>query len=130
MNKIKQFLIALSLIANLGLVFAPALASAQIHELRCGANSAATGDNCTPPPNTPSLNQTIENIVNVITSLVGVAAVIMILIAGFRYVASGGKDDTVKSAKNTITYAVIGLVIVGFAQIIVHFVINKISQAT
>jgi amino acid transporter len=69
-------------------------------------------------------------IINILSSLVGILAVIMIIYAGFRYVTSGGKDDAVKGAKNTIVYAIIGLVLVALAQIIVHFVLDKTSQAT
>jgi hypothetical protein len=54
----------------------------------------------------------------------------MIIYAGFRYVSSGGNDDAVKGAKNTILYAIIGLVIVALAQIIVHFVLAKTTKAT
>jgi ABC-type Fe3+ transport system permease subunit len=59
-----------------------------------------------------------------------ILAVIMIIYAGFRYVTSGGSDEGVKAAKNTILYAIVGLVIVALAQLIVHFVINKTSQAS
>jgi hypothetical protein len=58
------------------------------------------------------------------------STVIMIIYAGFRYVTSGGRDESVKGAKNTILYAIIGLVIVALAQIIVHFVLAKTTQAT
>jgi len=54
----------------------------------------------------------------------------MLIFGGFRYVTSGGKQESVTSAKNTIIYAIIGLVIVALAQIIVQFVLNKTSQAT
>lgn len=72
----------------------------------------------------------IATVVNVISIVVGAVAVVMIIIGGFRYVTSGGKDDSVKGAKNTILYALIGLIIVALAQIIVHFVLNKTSSAT
>jgi hypothetical protein len=49
----------------------------------------------------------------------------MIIVAGFRYITSGGKQESVTGAKNTILYAVIGLIIVALAQIIVRFVLNK-----
>jgi heme/copper-type cytochrome/quinol oxidase subunit 2 len=75
-------------------------------------------------------NRLVATIVNLLTVVVGIVAVIMIIYAGFRYVTSGGKDDSVKGAKNTILYAIIGLVVVAFAQVIVHFVINKAGQAT
>ena len=62
---------------------------------------------------------------NLLSIIVGIAAVVMIIIAGLRYVTSGGKDESVKGAKNTILYAIIGLVIVALAQIIVHFVLTE-----
>jgi ABC-type Fe3+ transport system permease subunit len=71
----------------------------------------------------------VTTVVNILSSLVGILAVIMIIYAGFRYVTSGGSDEAVKAAKNTIIYAIIGLVIVALAQIIVHFVIAKTTQA-
>ena len=54
-----------------------------------------------------------------------IAAVIMIIWGGFRYVTSGGDSNKVSSAKNTIIYAVIGLIIVALAQFIVKFVLDK-----
>jgi lysylphosphatidylglycerol synthetase-like protein (DUF2156 family) len=84
----------------------------------CGDSATNTADNL------------VRIIINIISVVVGIVAVIMIIYAGFRYVTSGGRDDAVKGAKNTILYAIIGLVIVALAQIIVHFVLAKTSQAT
>lgn len=91
--------------------------------IQCGANNAAG----VPDSGTPvrDLNATIANIINILSTVVGIAAVIMIIIGGFRYITSGGSQEGVKSAKNTIMYALIGLVIVALAQIIVNFVLNK-----
>ena len=75
-------------------------------------------------------NNIVKTVINILTAVVGILAVIMIIVAGFRYVTSGGSDEAVKGAKNTILYAVIGLVVVALAQIIVHFVINKTVQAS
>jgi hypothetical protein len=54
----------------------------------------------------------------------------MIIYAGFRYVTSGGREDAVKGAKNTILYAIIGLVVVALSQIIVHYVLSQTADAT
>lgn len=67
---------------------------------------------------------------NLLSIIVGIAAVIMIIVAGLRYVTSGGKEEGVKNAKNTILYAVIGLVVVALAQIIVHFVLTEATAPT
>ncbi|MDB5183212.1 MAG: rane protein of unknown function [Candidatus Saccharibacteria bacterium] len=72
-----------------------------------------------------SANGLISNIINIFSLVVGIVAVLMIIVAGFRYITSGGNDGNVGTAKNTILYAVIGLVIVALAQIIVRFVLNK-----
>ncbi|PJC22634.1 hypothetical protein CO059_02105, partial [candidate division WWE3 bacterium CG_4_9_14_0_2_um_filter_48_10] len=56
-------------------------------------------------------------VINVISIVVGIIAVIMIIVGGFRYITSGGKQESVAGAKTTILYALIGLVIVALAQI-------------
>lgn len=69
-------------------------------------------------------NSIFELIVNIIVMLVGVFSVIMIIIGGFRYVLSGGDSSSTKSAKDTIMYALIGLVIAIFSRFIVTLVLN------
>jgi energy-converting hydrogenase Eha subunit B len=75
-------------------------------------------------------NALIKSIVNILSSIVGVLAVIMLIFAGFRYVTSAGNTETIGKAKNTILFAIIGLVIVAFAQLIVHFVLSQTNKAT
>ncbi len=62
----------------------------------------------------------------IVTVIVGIAAVIMIIIGGFKYVTSSGDSSSVESAKNTILFAVIGLVIALVAQAIVLFILRKL----
>lgn len=66
----------------------------------------------------------IQTIINIILFLVGVVAVIMIIIGGFRYVVSGGDSSATKAAKDTIMYAVIGIIVALIAFAIVNFVLN------
>jgi hypothetical protein len=49
----------------------------------------------------------------------------MIVLSGFKYITSGGDANKVSSAKSSLVYAIIGLVIVVLAQVIVHFVIIR-----
>ncbi len=76
---------------------------------------------------TTKVNDTIKTVVNVLSALVGVISVIMIIFGGFKYITSNGDTGNITSAKNTIIYAVIGLVIVALAQFIVQFVLNKVA---
>lgn len=73
-----------------------------------------------------TVNRVIRRIVNLLSVVVGIVAVIMIIIGGFRYVTSGGSDASVTGAKNTILYAVIGLIIVALAQLLVNFVLSNL----
>jgi cytochrome bd-type quinol oxidase subunit 2 len=74
-----------------------------------------------------SINDLISDVINIFSLVVGVVAVIMIIIGGFRYITSGGDSNNVTAAKNTILYAIIGLVIVALAQFIVRFVLARVT---
>ena len=78
---------------------------------------------------TTQLNNLVHTIINILSAVVGIIAVIMIIIGGLRYITSGGSDTSVTGAKNTILYAVIGLIIVALAQLIVRFVLNKVTNS-
>lgn len=77
-----------------------------------------------------SFSQLVRNIINVFSIVVGAVSVIMIIVGGFRYIISGGDSAGVSSAKNTILYAIVGLVIVLFAQVIIRFVYSSVSPNT
>ena len=70
----------------------------------------------------------IKTLLNVLSAIVGVLAVLMIIYAGFRYVTSAGSEAGIKAAKGAIIYAIIGLVVVALAQVIVHFVISNVTS--
>lgn len=100
-------------------------AAANAKDAICSGAGGSGADNCT-INGQPSVNGTLKRVVNLIIRISAVAAVIMIIVGGFRYVTSGGDSGTVSSAKRTIAYAAIGLVIVGAAQMIVGFVLTDI----
>lgn len=73
-----------------------------------------------------AVDSLITRIVNVLLYIIGAASVIMIIVGGFKYVTSGGDSNGVTSAKNTILYAVIGLVVALLAYAIVNFVLKDV----
>lgn len=75
-----------------------------------------------------ALGNLAKSVVNIFSIIVGAASVIMIVYGGFRYITSGGSSERVGSAKNTLIYAIIGLIIVGLAQILVHFVLSQAAN--
>lgn len=71
-------------------------------------------------------NGVVGKVVNILSIIIGVAAVIVIIIAGIQYMVSTGDPTKTNNAKNAILYAVVGLVIALLAQIIIRFVIVRI----
>lgn len=137
LKKLKIILASIIFLFNLATI--PALAAATpdcanpatlntADAIQCGTNTAAGVPQGTTADAGKNIDTTVQNVINILSIAVGIAAVIMLIIGGFRYITSSGNQETVKAAKNTITYALIGLVIVALAQVIVNFVLNKTTQ--
>jgi len=89
-----------------------------------GANAARGADQASSLFGTTGIFTTITN---VMLFIVGAISVIMIVIGGLRYVLSGGNSGNVTAAKNTILYAVVGLIIAIMAYAIINFVITSFT---
>ncbi|MDP4038445.1 MAG: pilin [bacterium] len=72
-----------------------------------------------------SLPKQIQNITNTLLFIIGIAAVIMLIVGGLMYIFSGGDSENTKKAKDTILYAVIGIVVALLSFAIVSFVIGR-----
>lgn len=66
----------------------------------------------------------MKNIINTVLVVLGMVAVVMIVIGGIRYTTSNGEASQIQSAKNTVLYAVVGLIVAILAFAIVNFVID------
>ena len=86
--------------------------------------TAANGGNECDDDSCTTLEGTVKTITDVLLFIVGAVAVIMIIIGGIRYSTSGGDAGSIKGAKDTILYAVIGLVVAILAYAIVNFVLG------
>lgn len=69
----------------------------------------------------------LTTIVNALLFIIGFLSVIMLIFGGLRYIISGGNAAAVTTAKNTILYAIVGLIIAIFAYAIVNFVIGSLT---
>lgn len=65
-------------------------------------------------------------IVNILLFVIGALSVIMLIIGGIRYTVSGGNQSAVTAAKNTIMYAIVGIIIAVLAYAIVNFVLSSL----
>ena len=121
----KKTLIALSLVLSFGLV-APAILPNNNQVAYADAKTqiqsglkAAGGD-------TKDTSGTlITSVINVMLFIIGVLSVIMIIYGGIIYVISAGDSGRVSKAKNTIMYAIVGLIVALLAYAIVNFVITR-----
>lgn len=95
------------------------IAGSPIDAARQGAESGGQGG--------PTVPEVIEVVTNTLIFVVGVAAVIMLIIGAIRYVTSAGDDSAAKSAKNTILYAIVGLILALAAFAIVTFVLEQFA---
>ncbi len=73
------------------------------------------------------LTDQVKNITNTLLIVIGVVAVIMLIVGGFRYVFSQGDEKQVKGAKDTILFSIIGIVVALLAFAIVNFVLGQFS---
>ena len=102
-------------------------AAAQVAGVQNGARSAKGMDQ---PIDLIGEGGTFATITNVLLFIVGAIAVIMIVIVGLRYVLSGGNSDQITAAKNTILYAIVGIIVALLAYAAVNFVLTSFTPGT
>lgn len=68
-----------------------------------------------------------KKVVNIMLFVIGAVAVIMLIYGGVKYVTSGGAQDKVAEAKNTILYAIVGIVVALLAFAVVNFVVTGLA---
>jgi len=136
-SKVKILAIyAIMALSPLFVLASPAYAytQANIQNGLCAGSNLQFTDNpskssCKTSDATKKINDMVHTVINLFSAIVAIVAVVMIIVGGLRYITSGGNDTSVTSAKNTLLYAIIGLVIVALAQIIVRFTLNKIANS-
>lgn len=135
-SKFKIVLATASLVSafgTAGVVVNSSVALAQadnINTQTCEGIKLATGATSCEDSGNTSFSGIIKNVINILSILVGAVSVIMLIIGGFRYIISNGDANSTKAAKDTIMYALIGLIIVLFAQVIVRFVWTNANSTT
>lgn len=83
-----------------------------------------TGSNCSDD----QVNSTLRTVVTILSLVVGMASVIVIILAGFKYIVSAGDQNRVSSAKSTLLYAMVGLAVAALAQLLIQFVLYQTNK--
>ncbi len=132
MKKVSRSLLLVPLVVA-GVAFAtPAVVHAQ------GCDDVSTGlgggADCAKPTNAAEElfgeNSIFQTVTNILLFLIGAISVIMLIIGGIRYVVSGGDQTSITSAKNTILYAIIGIIVAFLAFAAVRFVTEQLKKST
>ena len=79
---------------------------------------------------TKPLKDTIADILNVLLGFLGIIAVVIILLGGFKWMTAGGEEEKVGEAKKLISAGIVGLVVILSAYAIARFVITNLTTAT
>ena len=134
MNKIKTAIIIALAFFTMAFAFTPVQAAEPGSDCPSGNDVTKSGVKggieCAKgnDANANTLPEIILSVVNVILFVLGIIAVIMIIYGGIRYVLSAGDATKVTSAKNTIMYSIVGLIVAVLAYAIVNFVIANITE--
>ena len=124
MRKFAKIILPILLIA--GFVTFLVVPEVSAMTLREGAE-AARCDGC--PADLFGDSGAFKQVTNTVLYIVGIIAVIMLIIGGIKYVISGGDSKKVTDAKNTILYAIIGLIIAFLSYAIVNFLISALPTS-
>lgn len=123
----KKLIFSLLLIASLAF---PVTVSAQFDPLDSACDGTTTDASVC---NTDGTNNPIAGsdgiilrVVNILSYVVGVASVIMIIFGGLKFITSNGDSNNIASGRNTIIYALVGVVIFLASQLIIRFVLSRV----
>jgi hypothetical protein len=120
-------ILAVPLMAISASLFVPANVST-VYACDTSNLTIVTGSNCSQGQNVPANlfgdGGIFVTIVNIFLFIIGAIAVIMLIYGGIRYTISGGDSKNVTAAKDTILYAVVGIIVAILAYAIVNFVIS------
>lgn len=123
MKSIKTIIITAALAVFGGLALAPTATVAAYNPLEGACSQGSQSELCTKKDE--ELEPVLKTVINVLLYIIGAVSVLVIIIAGISYATSGGDSGKVTKAKNTLLYAVVGLLVAFFAFAIVNWVLDR-----
>ncbi len=87
---------------------------------------AITNIDASPLPQTVAGSTSVQTVITTALTIIGAVTLLIIVIGGVKYITSQGDPQGVSTAKRTILYALVGLLVCIFAQAIVSFVLGRI----
>ncbi|MDB5168026.1 MAG: rane protein of unknown function [Candidatus Saccharibacteria bacterium] len=118
MNKIKFAVLTLAVLIGIATLMPSHSVSADAQDKILEGYQQVGGNE-----ETRTVQTSVKTVVEILLFIIGAISVIMIILGAIKYTVSNGDSTKVTSAKNTIMYAVVGLVVALFAYAIVNFVL-------
>ena len=129
-KRIKYTILSIGMIASFGLAALPANTGAvSVMPDVCKDGSAANTALCR-DWNKDKAGSFVSTLVNILLGILAAVSVIVIIFAGIFYVTSMGSSESVKKARETLMYAVVGLIVAILAYAIVNFVLKNFIKFT
>ncbi len=128
MKKIKYILAALVVITGVAWVTTPPAMAVNVFDTCEGLdpNSPDTPAICRQAQSDDAVGL-IKTVINILLFVLGIISIIFIIVAGIMYTTSGGNSEQLKKSKDTLTYAIVGVVVALLAYSIVNFVLTGIG---
>lgn len=130
MKKISKHLLSLAIISLLALPFLTFNAQAQMNDSTFGIDVVTNEIGNTLGENNTDPREVIARVINIALGFLGIIAVIIVLLGGFKWMTAGGNEDKVEEAKKILGAGIIGLVIVLAAWALTSWVIGTIYNTT
>lgn len=125
----KKLSISLAVLLGFTAVAVPLPASAALFDSAkdqvCIGVGAGSGTGCDSTGADSRVTTVIRTAINLFSIVAGIITVIMVIVSGLKYITSQGDSNSITSAKNTLLYAIVGLIVVLFSQAIVRFVLTR-----
>jgi hypothetical protein len=106
------------------IAFTPVVHAASVNVGLSDSNVSSLGLSNTSPVTTAT------NLINLAMTFLGLIAVVIVLIGGFKWMTAGGNEEKTKGARDLIAAGIVGIVIILSAWGIATFVLQKAANAT
>lgn len=120
-----KLLVILTLTVGTLFLPAPALAApSTANSCQAQGNGIISGSGL---PHTCADQSTVNTLLDIGFAVIGAVAILMVIIAGFRYIRAGTNETIVAESKRQLVHAIVGLLVVAFAATIVNFALGRVN---
>ena len=128
LSKFKLSVVLAACLFGFGIAASTPVLASTASQAVCNGVATAGGGTCASDSRAANddISSLLASLINIFSWVVGFLAVLMIIYGGYLFTINAGDAQRTTRARNTIIYALVGLLVVSVAQVLVHFVLNNI----